>query len=78
MGLCPDDNLMFGIDSGDAGIALNDAFVGRHLGAVIVGAIALDGFPTGAESVVGVCSQPLAQLRGIVIETVDLAVTLFG
>ena len=68
---------MFGVDSGDAGVAVNDAFVGRHLGAVIDGAIALDGIPTGVESVAGVCSQPLAQLRGIVIETVDLAVTLF-
>ena len=42
MGLCCDNNLMLGIDSGNAGVALDAPFVGRHLGALIIGAITFD------------------------------------
>ena len=41
MGLGFDDDLVLGIDGGHTGIALDDAFAGGHLGAVVVGAVAL-------------------------------------
>ena len=67
-----DDDLVLGIDRGDAGVTLDDAFVGRHFGTVVVSAVALDHLATGAATVVGVCGKPRAQVAGIALQPLDL------
>jgi hypothetical protein len=42
------------INGGDAGIALDDALAGGHLGGFVVGAVALDHFAFGALAVLRV------------------------
>ena len=53
VGLRGDDDLMFGINGRDAGVALDNAFVGRHLGALVIGAIAFDDRPARPLAVMG-------------------------
>lgn len=54
-----DNDLVFGIHSGNAGIALNDPVTGLHLGAVIVGDIALDSAAADALALVVVIKKSL-------------------
>ena len=44
MALGADNNLMFGIDCCNPGVTLDDAFLSGHLGTVVIGAVAFDGF----------------------------------
>ena len=55
-----DDDLVTTVDGGHAGITLNDAFAGGHLGAIGIGAIALADRALAALAVVGMVGQPLA------------------
>ena len=66
MGLGFDDGRVFGIDGGNATVALQHALVGGHLGAVVVGAVALANFTFAALAVVGVGGEPLTEFGGLV------------
>ena len=68
MGLGFDDDLVSGIDGGDAGVTLDDAFAGGHLCTLGVGAIAFAEGAFAALSVLRVGSQPLAKLSGFPIQ----------
>ena len=59
MCLCVNDDLMFRIHGGDAGIALDDAFVGRHLRALVVRAIAFAQAAGGAVPIRRMRREPL-------------------
>ena len=63
-----DDDLMFRIDGGDTRVALDDAFVGRHLRALVVRAIAFAQAAGGAVPIRRMRREPLTQLLGILCE----------
>ena len=72
MGLGGNDDRGFGIDRSDRGVTLDDALVGGHLGAVVVGPVAFDDVAAGAATVVWIGSQPPAQFAGITMQPVNL------
>lgn len=67
MGLCFDNDLVPGVDRSNTGKALNDTLAGRHLGAVRVRTIALPDAALAALAILGMLSQPLAQLGGFLL-----------
>src|SRR3989338_8442614 len=66
-----DDDLVTGINGGHAGIALDHAFAGGHLGGFVVSAVALADRAFAALPVFGVVSQPCAELRRIGLQAGD-------
>ena len=78
MGLGVDDDLVRTIDGSDAAAALNHALGGGHLGALMVGTVALADRAFAALAVVGVCAEPLAELCGLVLQAGDMLGILFG
>ena len=58
--LCLDDDMVFGIYGGHAGVALDDAFGCGHLGAFVVGAVALADGALAALAVFLVLAEPAA------------------
>jgi len=66
-----DDDLRALIDGGDTRIPLDHALARRHLRTLIVRAITLADAALCAASILGMCSQPLANLRGIAFEAFD-------
>jgi hypothetical protein len=63
--LCLDDDLVLRVDRGDPGVALDDALECCHLGALVVGTIALAIPPLRAAPVVGVVLRPCPQFGGV-------------
>ena len=61
-------DLVFGIDGGNAGIALDNAVRSGHLGAVVVGAMALEHAAAAADFVVRVMGEPFAQRLGLFLQ----------
>ena len=57
-----DHDLMFRIDRGHARIPLDDALIGRHLRALVVGAMALAQTACRAAAIRPMRGEPLAQL----------------
>ena len=72
-----DDDLVFRINCGHAGVALNDAFGCCHFRRLGVGAAALANRSLAALVVFRVGSQPFSELCCIVLQTVD-ALNFFG
>jgi hypothetical protein len=66
-----DDDLVSGIDGSDTGVALDDTFAGRHLGRLVVGAVALADRALAALAVFGMGSQPLTESRGVRLQAGD-------
>ena len=62
VGLCLDDDLMFVIDGGDAGIAPNHAVARRHLRTLVVRTIALAHGAFGSRTVIRMRGEPGAHL----------------
>lgn len=71
VGLGIDDDLVFGVDGGDAGVALHHAFGCRHLGRLVVGAVALPDGALATFAVFGMIGKPLAELGGVTLQAGD-------
>ena len=62
---------MLRIHRGDAGVAVDDAFVGRHLCTLVVGAIAVAEPTRRATAIVAMRREPFAQLLRILRDPRD-------
>ena len=71
MRLCLDDDLVFCIDGGNAGVALNHTLGGRHLGGFVVSAVAFANGTFAAFAIFGMGSQPVPELCGIGLQAFD-------
>ena len=72
-GLGVDNDLVLIIHRGQPGVALNNAFLGRHFGAVVIGEITLAGLAAGAGFIVRMFGEPLAQLSRLFLQTRQFA-----
>ena len=71
MGLGVDDDLVRTIDGSDAAVALNHALGGGHLGALVIGAVALADRTFAALAVMRMVGQPLTELCGFSPQAFD-------
>ena len=68
MGLGVEDDLGLVIHGGDAGVALDHALAGGHLGRLVIGSVAEPGAALAALAICRVLGQPLADLGGFATE----------
>ena len=71
MGLGLDDDLMLAVNRRHAGIALDDTFAGRHLGALVVSAMALADRTFHPTSILWMLGQPTANLCRVAVPPFD-------
>ena len=72
------DDLVFGVDGGDAGESLNHALAGRHLGAVGIGAVAFADGALAALTILGMIGQPLTQCGGFLLQAFSALALFLG
>ena len=71
VGLGLDDDLMLAVNRRHAGIALDDTFAGRHLGALVVSAMALADRTFHPTSILWMLGQPTANLCRVALQPLD-------